>query len=183
MMARRKRKTSPRTVAGLPVIRRQEDILEPVYEADPDGRPVVHHRTVDTLGRMLRAGTISKDMHDAARDFQAAFTIARFDTIRCMPLVRLPGSSGELRLTEAQLDARRRVGEALDALGGLGSPAGSCVWHVVGLQCSLREWSMRQGWAGRSVGKMTAQGIVLAALGVLAGHYGYGSSRHNKLCA
>ena len=69
MMARRKRKTSTRTVAGLPVIRRQDDILEPVYEADPDGRPVVHHRTVDTLGRMLRAGTISKYMHDAARDF------------------------------------------------------------------------------------------------------------------
>jgi hypothetical protein len=62
----------PDTVAGLPVIRRQGDILEPVYEADPDGRPVVHHRTVDTLGRMLRAGTITKDMHDAARDFLVA---------------------------------------------------------------------------------------------------------------
>ena len=174
MMARRKRKTSPRTVAGLPVIRRQDDILEPVYEADPDGRPVVHHRTVDTLGRMLRADTISKDMHDAARDFQAAFTIACFDTIRCMPLVRLPGSSAELRLTETQLDARRRVGEALDALGGLGSPAGSCVWHVVGLQCSIREWAMRQGWGGRPVRIEQAQGILVAALGVLAAYYGYG---------
>jgi hypothetical protein len=173
-MARRKRKTSPHTVAGLPVIRRQDDILEPVYEADPDGRPVVHHHTVDTLGRMLRAGTITKDMHDAARDFQAAFTIARFDTVRCMPLVRLPGSSGELRLTESQLDARRRVGEALDALGGLGSPAGSCVWHVVGLQCSIREWAMRQGWGGRPVQIEQAQGILVAALGVLVGWYGYG---------
>jgi hypothetical protein len=173
-VARHKRKTSARTVAGLPVIRRQDDFLEPVYEADPDGRPVVHHRTVDTLGRMLRAGTITKDMHDAARDFQAAFTIAHFDTVRCMALVRLPGSSGELRLTEAQLDARRRVGEALDALGGLGSPAGSCVWHVVGLQCSIREWAMRQGWGGRPVRIEQAQGILVAALGVLAGYYGYG---------
>jgi hypothetical protein len=43
---------------------------------------------------MLRAGSITKDMHDAARDFQAAFTIARFDTVRCMVLVRLPASSG-----------------------------------------------------------------------------------------
>ena len=42
-MARRKRKTSAaRVVAGLPVIQRQDDVLEPVYEADPDGRPVVH---------------------------------------------------------------------------------------------------------------------------------------------
>jgi hypothetical protein len=142
-MARRKRKTSTNVVAGLPVIKRQHDVLEPVYEADPDGRPVVHHRTVDTLGIMLRAGTITKDMHDAARDFQAQFTIARFDAIRYTSLVRLPGGSGPGDLTDAQVDARRRIGGALDALGGLGSPAGSCVWHVVGLQRSIREWAMR----------------------------------------
>jgi hypothetical protein len=35
-----------------------------------------------------------------------------------------------------------------NTLGGLGSPAGSCVWHVVGLQRSLREWALRQGWGG-----------------------------------
>ena len=55
-MARRKRKQKALTavdVVGLPVIRRQDDMLEPVYEADPEGRPVVHHRTVDTLGRLL----------------------------------------------------------------------------------------------------------------------------------
>ena len=92
VMARRKRKTSARVVAGLPVIRRHERILEPVYEADPDGRPVVHHRTVDTLGIMLRAGTITKDMHDAARDFQAQFTIACLDPVVCLPFDRLPGS-------------------------------------------------------------------------------------------
>jgi hypothetical protein len=160
-------------VAGLPVIRRYGDVLEPVYEADPDGRPVVHHRTVDTLGIMLRAGTITKDMHDAARDFQAQFTVARFDVIRCMPLTRLPGGGGPGDLTGAQVDARRRVGGALDALGGLGSPAGGCVWHVVGLQCSIREWAMRQGWGGRPVRVEQAQGILVAALGVLAGHYGY----------
>ena len=173
-MARRKRKTwAACVVAGLPVIQRQDDVLEPVYEADPDGRPVVHHRTVDTLGIMLRAGTITKDMHDAARDFQAQFTIARFDVIRCMPLIRLPGGSGPADLTDGQVDARRRVGSALDALGGLGSPAGSCVWHVVGLQRSIREWAMRQGWGGRLVRVEQAQGILVAALGVLARHYGY----------
>lgn len=158
-MARRKRKTSASVVAGLPVIRRQNDVLEPVYETDPDGRPVVHHRTVDTLGIMLRAGTITKDMHDAARDFQAQFTIARFDAIRCMPPMRLPGASGPGDFTDGQVDARRRFGAALDALGGLGSPAGSCVWHVVGLQRSIREWAMRQGWGGRPGRVEQAQGI------------------------
>ncbi len=172
-MARRKREKATIVTSGVPAIARPDGTLEAVYEADPDGRPVVHHRTVDTLGIMLRAGTITKAMHDAARDFQAQFTIARFDVVRCMPLVRVPSGGGPGDLTDAQVDARRRLGKALDALGGLGSPAGSCVWHVVGLQRSIREWAMRQGWGGRPVRVEQAQGILVAALGVLAGWYGY----------
>ena len=173
-MARRKRKTSANVVAGLPVVKRQHDVLEPVYEADPEGRPVVHHRTVDTLGIMLRAGTITKPMHDAARDFQAQFTIACYDTLVCMRFQRDPSRGNRAELTETQIDARRRVSAAMDALGGLGSPAGGCVWHVVGLQRSIREWAMRQGWGGKPVRVEQAQGILVAALGVLAGWYGYG---------
>ena len=148
-------------------------MLEPVYEADPDGRPVVHHRTVDTLGIMLRAGTITEDMHDAARDFQAQFTIACLDPVVCLPFDRLRGASGRTDLTDAQVDARRRVGTVMDALGGMGSPAGGCVWHVVGLQRSVREWAMRLGWCGRPISEKQAQGMLIAALGVLASHYGY----------
>jgi hypothetical protein len=158
----------------MPIIRRQEDVLEPVYEADPDGRPVVHHRTVDTLGIMLRAGTITREMHDAARDFQAQFTIARYDTLVCMRFDRDPAKGNRAELTETQIDARRRVDEAMDALGGLGSPAGGCVWHVVGLQRSIREWAMRQGWGGRPINEKQVQGILIAGLGVLMRHYGYG---------
>jgi hypothetical protein len=57
------------------------------------------------------------------------------------------------------------------ALGGISSPAGSCVWHVVGLQRSVREWAVRQGWGGRPVRQEQAQGILVAALGMLATHY------------
>ncbi|MDG4575416.1 MAG: DUF6456 domain-containing protein [Defluviicoccus sp.] len=180
-MARRKREKATIVTSGVPAIARPDGALEAVYEADPDGRPVVHHRTVDTLGIMLRARTITKAMHDAARDFQAQFTIARFDVVRCMSLVRVPGSSGPGDLTDAQVDARRRIGKALDALGGLGSPAGSCVWHVVGLQRSIREWAMRQGWGGRPIGEKPAQGVLIAALGVLARHYGYARSSGNNI--
>jgi hypothetical protein len=125
---------------------------------------------------MLRAGTITSDMYNAAADFQARFTIAHFQSVRCMSLLRLPSGGGAADFTDAQLDARRRVGTALDALGGLGSPAGSCVWHVVGLQRSVTEWAKRQGWCGRPVRVEQAQGILIAALGVLAKHYGYGQS-------
>ena len=147
--------------------------LEEIREVDPDGRIVYHHRTVDTLGKMLRAGAITPEMHEAAKDLQAAFIVANFDPLRALPVLRVPGTGREPDLNERQLDARRRVHRALEALGGLSSPAGSCVWHVVGLQRSIREWSMRQGWAGRPVRQEQAQGILVAALGVLAGRCGY----------
>ncbi len=65
----------------------------------------------------------------------------------------------------------------LRRLGGISSPAGSCVWHVVGLQASIREWAIRQGWAGRPVDQKEAKGILVAALGMLASQYGYGEAR------
>jgi hypothetical protein len=95
---------------------------------------------------MLRAGTISKDMHDAARDFQAQFTSACYDVVRCMPLMRLPGGGGHGDLTDAQVDARRRVGSALDALAVLAvlpAAASGTSWG-----CSARSASGRYGRAG-----------------------------------
>jgi hypothetical protein len=112
-------------------------------------------------------------MHDAAKAFQAAFIMASLDPIRALPILRVTGAGREPDLNERQLDARRRVHKALQALGGISSPAGSCVWHVVGLQRSVREWSIRQGWGGRPVRQEQAQGMLVAALGVLAGHFGY----------
>jgi hypothetical protein len=150
--------------------------LEEVREKDPDGRILYHHRTVDTLGKMLRAGTITPEMHDAAKDFQAAFIIAQLDALRALPILRVPGTGREPDLNERQLDARRRV-KALEALGGISSPAGSCVWHVVGLQRSVREWAMRQGWGGRPVRQEQAQGILIASLRMLVAHFGYREAR------
>ena len=151
--------------------------FEEVREKDPDGRIVVHHRTVDTLGKMLRSGTIDVAMHDAAKDFQAAFIVAQFDPMRAVPILRVPGTGREPDLSERQLGARRRVHQAMEALGGISSPAGSCVWHVVGLQRSVREWAMRQGWGGRPVEQKEAKGILVAALGMLAAHLGYSKAR------
>ena len=151
--------------------------IEQVQELDPDGRVVTHHRLVDSLGRMLRSEAINRAMYDAARAFQADFTIANLDPIRARPLLRVPGTGREPDLNGRQLDARRRVHTAMEALGGIGSPAGSCIWHVVGLQRSIREWAMRQGWNGRPIRQEQAQGILVAALGMLAAHVGYGEAR------
>ena len=151
--------------------------LEEVRERDPDGAIVVHHRTVDTMGKMLKSGTITQAMYDAAQDLQAAFIIANLDRLRALPVMRMRGAGREADLSERQLDARRRVHRALEALGGMSSPAGSAVWHIVGLQRSVREWSIRQGWSGRPVRQEQAQGILIAALGMLAAHFGYSESR------
>jgi hypothetical protein len=64
-----------------------------------------------------------------------------------------------------------------EALGGISSPAGSCVWHVLGLQRSMPEWAIRQGGGGRSVRQEQGQGILVAALGMLAAHFGYGEAQ------
>jgi hypothetical protein len=151
--------------------------FEQLREVDPDGRPVVHHRTVDTLGKMLRAGTISPEMHGVARAFQTDFAIASLDPIRATPTLRLPGVGRDPDLNDWQIDARRRVHAAMEALGGINSPAGSCVWHVVGLQRSVREWAVRQGWNGRPLRQERAQGILVAALGMLVNCHGCGVRR------
>jgi hypothetical protein len=144
----------------------------PIREADPEtGSPVQHRRAVDTLGMMLGNGTITVEMHEAGSIFRTLFRSAAIDSMSTSQLIRLPGSTAD-RLSNRQIDARRRMLEALDALGGLDSPAGSCAWFVLGLECSLREWAARQGWRGRVVPQPIAGGILVAALGTLAMHFG-----------
>ena len=157
-----------------------------VTEFDPNGIEVTHHRTVDTLSLMLRSRAITPTMHAAGRDFQAAFTIACFDSMPRVNLnlmARSPSPAHDVcNLSDRQIAARERVARALDALGGHGSPAGSCVWFVMGMQTSLREWALRQGWGGRPVRQESAQGILVAALGVLAKHFGIRDSGQRR-CA
>jgi hypothetical protein len=142
--------------------------LEEMREADPNERIVLRHRTVDSLGKLLRSGTVTEAMHDAGRAFQRDFQFAGLDPIRARPMM-LPAGGGRVsELTELQLDAQRRVHEALETLGGIGSPGGSCLWHVLGCGCSIREWARRRAWGGRPVRQELAAGILVAALGVLA---------------
>ena len=149
------------------------DFTAPVREADPEtGRPVQHRYAIDTLAVMLNNGTITREMHDAGAIFRRQFRIAALDTLRAMPLIRIPGSTGLDTTTEQQFQAREKVAAAIAALGGPASPAGACVWHVVGLESSITEWARRSGWGGRPIGHAQGQGVLVSALGVLAMHYG-----------
>jgi hypothetical protein len=141
--------------------------------ADEAGRPSRPYRTVDTLARMLRHRSITPAMRQAGDDFRALFHRAALDPLAAPDLSRLPqGALREQPLGIRHAAARQQVWEALKALGGIASPAGSCVWHVLGCEWSLREWSLREGWGGRPLGQETAAGILIGALGVLQAQFG-----------
>ena len=142
--------------------------------ADPHTDPAAisaRHRAVDTLGQMLANGTITPEMHEAGTMFRHLFRTAQLGSLGTSSLVRVVGQAvrGE---SDHHVTARLRVAEAMDVLGGHDSAAGSCAWHVLGCQSSVREWSMRQGWGGRVVPAAQAQGMLTATLAVLAAHFG-----------
>ena len=171
-MSKRRKRTKAQLVALAPDGWKSPLVTEEIREKDPDGRIVVHHRLVDTLGRMHKAGTITEPMLDAGRAFQRQFILAQLDPLRAPDIARIPGNGREPEPDNTTLGARRRVHGALTALGGHDGPLGSVTWHVLGCGYSVREWALRQGWGGRQVRQEQAQGMLIAALDLLAGHYG-----------
>jgi hypothetical protein len=155
-------------------IRPDGSVIRYVREEDDDRKPVDHYRTVDTLALMLRNGSITGAMHDAGQQFSQDFARAFASGVASSRLDGLPaGTTPGQMMVEKNAGAARAVRDALDAVGGSGSPAGSALWYVAGLQLSLREWALRDGWNGKRVEKNEAKGILVAALGVLARYYGY----------
>jgi hypothetical protein len=144
--------------------------------ADSSGLPARPYRVVDTLAIMERRGSITPGMRQAGEDFRTAFSFAQLDPLRSLDWSRLRSGSARAHLADDQRSgrieaARDRVWRAVLAVGGLGSPGGSCLWHVVGWECSLKEWATEQGWSGRRVSQEAASGILIAALGALEVHY------------
>ena len=166
------RKTKRAKARAKPQLWQSPLLLEEVRETDPEGRIVVHHRVVDTLGRMLKAGTISEPMAEAGRKFGRQFILAQLDPLRAPDMARIPGNGREADPGDISLAAREQAHRAMRALGGLDAAAGSAAWHVLGCGCSLREWTVRQGWNGRQLRPEQATGVLIAALDLLAGHYG-----------
>ena len=171
---------SSETIAVMPTPERSnhgivERLERPI--ADESGHPARPYRAVDTLGAMERRGSITAGMRQAGEDFRTRFAIAQLDPLRAPDLSR-PRESGPSRFAAADgpssriEGARADVWRAILAAGGIASPAGSCLWHVVGWEQSLKEWALGQGWNGRRVSQEAASGILIAALGALEMHFG-----------
>jgi hypothetical protein len=142
---------------------------------DSGGTIARPHHAIDTLLAMERRGTITVAMRQAGEDFRRYFVIARLDPLRALDWSR-PKQRGVLRgepaATGGRIErAREIVWQTISAVGGLSSPGGSCLWHVVGWERSLKEWALNQGWNGRRVSPESASGILIAVLGTLDAHY------------
>jgi hypothetical protein len=140
--------------------------------ADEAGRPARPYKAVDTLTAMLRKGTITPAMHQAGADFHALFMAAQLETLRAADISRLPDSKHELSITLRQAEARKEVWRVLKTVGGAASPAGSCLWHVVGSAVTVKEWALHHGWNGRVLSQESASGILIGALGAVQAYFG-----------
>ncbi len=165
--------------AGPTPERRQHGIIERPERAigDAAGHPSRPYRAVDTLAIMQRRGSITAGMRQAGEDFRARFALAQLDPLRALDLSRLRLGERSLRSDRdgpaLRIEAARAtVWRAIQAVGGIASPAGSCLWHVLGWERSLKEWALEQGWSGRRVSQESASGILIAALGALESHFG-----------
>jgi hypothetical protein len=169
---------------GHEVTRPDSSVIRYVREEDDDQKPVDHYRTVDTLALMLRNGSITGAMYDAGQQFSQDFARAFASGVASSRLDGLPcGTAPGEMLIERNASAARAVRDALEAVGGNSSPAGSALWYVAGLGQSVREWALRQGWAGKAISLHEAKGILVAGQGVLARYYGYhrgGSARSRR---
>ena len=156
-----------------------ERLSQPI--ADTAGRPARPYRVIDTLAIMERRGSITAGMRQAGEDFRARFAVAQLDPLRALDPTHLriaelgprPGREAPAPRIEA---ARKTVWQTIQAVGGIASPAGSCLWHVIGWQLPVKEWALGQGWSGRRVSQEAASGILIAALGALESHLGHADS-------
>lgn len=176
-MSRRKQTGSAPRDGIVSAERRRHGMVElvPSVLADSEGRPARPYRAVDTLTVMQRRGSITASMRQAGEDFRQRFAVAQLDPLRALDLSRLSLGDKPTRRDDhapgARVEAARMaVWRAVRAVGGIASPAGSCLWHVVGWERSLKEWALEQGWSGRRVSQEAASGILIAALGALEAH-------------
>jgi hypothetical protein len=151
--------------------RRQHDRITRADETlpDADGAIGLPWYAESMLARMERRGDITAAQRRAGEEFARLFWLAHLDPLRAADMLR--ESPGMVSAHSGER-ARRKIHDALDALGGSSSPCGSAVWFIVGCEFSIHEWARREGWNGCPLRHEIAKGILVGGLGVLAVHFG-----------
>ena len=180
------RKTAASASAELDLMPTQERVRQGAIEqlprpiADDAGRPTRPFRAVDILNIMERRGSITAGMREAAEDFRVRFATAQLDPLRALDYSRTRNGAAKSAGRGSELGlqvevAREQVWRAIVAVGGPRSPGGSCLWHVIGWERSIKGWALEQGWNGRRISQEAASGILISALGALEAHYRTGN--------
>lgn len=147
--------------------------------ADDDGRPAQPYYGPDILEMMHRRGSITDEMRQAGEDFRRAFRKAHISDLQASDPSRvfISGLGINRTLTEGNHKARESLWDAIDYLGGLPSQSGSIMWHVIGLEWTIKEWALNYSRQRlRHIGEKTAAGILIGALCPLARYYGHEKS-------
>jgi hypothetical protein len=142
-------------------------------EADPDtGVVVTHIRKMDFLDQWLESGRINRDQYYIAQDFRRNFRQAncgeRYKSIFDITNTNSKGGSASKDGLSGAADARKYVANSMTHLG---RRMGEAVWHVVGLEWSLNEYSKQKRLAGYNITRDIASGFVEAGLEMLANYH------------
>ena len=139
---------------------------------DEAGLPSRPYRVVNIVLSFERRGRISAEAADAGYRFKDDFDLGCLMELRAADYAS-PVVQGKRRadIGISALRSRDRVYAALKAVGGSTSLPGSCLWHVVGLDMSLREWALLMGVHDRRLSEEAASGVFLSAIDSLAAHY------------
>jgi hypothetical protein len=144
---------------------------------DDEAAPSIVWQGLDTLAIMLARGSISDAMKEAGDCFHDHFRRAGLDGLRAADLTRVPvqlrGPAALWEQRHGSEAARLQILSALDALGGMQEPGGSCAWYVLGCEMSLKRWALTANWASRRIDHVVASGILIADLGILKAHWGF----------
>jgi len=100
--------------------------------ADADGNPAAPYKSQDADECLFCRKRITKDQLLAVERFREDFRLAHLDAMRAADLTRVSGAVYREMMPGFPAErARRRVHDALAALGGHGLLA-DCAWHVLG---------------------------------------------------
>jgi len=137
--------------------------------AGATGDPFV---TISLLARLHSEGKISDEEVEAGHRFHREFRRASLGDLHAADVgrVRVESRRIGLEITVTAEHFRRRVWDALAALGGLDAPPAICLYHVIGAEETLKDWCTKR-FIARPISQHMAAGVLIAALVSLAVHY------------
>ena len=131
----------------------------------------VGYRAKSSVERLYENGQIDSAAYDAGQQFHAAFVHGHLVGIKAFDPSKPLGPGGGVYGFNAER-ARSKVWNALQALGGLTSPAGTIAWQVIGEEMPLHLWAEQM-----QRGRETARTLLIDTCEILAEHYNGGRKR------